>query len=88
MELSSKNFLEFTSSLRKTQKYFDASIKLDDGSVYSVHKLLLARDSEFFAKLFRYSDEKEYSLQMVSSQEFVAILTWIYEVRKTQYGIC
>ena len=82
MELSSKHFLEFTSSLRRKQKYFDASIKLDDGSVYLVHKFLLARDSKFFAKMFWYSDKKEYSLQNVSSEDFVAILHWIYKVRK------
>ena len=81
MELSSEHFLEFTSRNRRKEKYVDASIKLDDGSVYLVHKYLLARDSEFFAKLFLYSDKQEYTIRKVSSEGFTAILIWIYKVK-------
>ena len=83
MFLSSNEFVKVTSKLRRTKKYVDAKVILEDGSIHDVHKYLLARDSIFFRKLFTHFHEKdgEYGLTMVAEMEFVRVLDWIYEVR-------
>ena len=78
----SQNFVKTTSALQQTKKYFDAEIILDDETVHKVHKILLARQSTFFRKLFFYQEGKEYHLQMLKSTEFVQVLEWIYEVSR------
>jgi hypothetical protein len=67
-------------------KFADAFIRLQDGKLYHVHKCVLARQSQYFAKLFKY-DSKQYSLRSqyyhlskVSSAGLTAILHWMYEV--------
>ena len=78
---SSEHFLKFTSSISQTQKFSDATILLDDGSRYKVHKCVLARDSEFFRNLFRYQAGPEYKLSKVRAKTFQTILDWIYSHR-------
>ena len=80
MFLSSKNFVKSTGMLRRTKSYVDAKVILDDGTVHQIHKLLLARDSLFFNKLFTHEQGIEYRLQMVARVEFERVLDWIYEV--------
>ena len=80
MFLSSKNFVESTAMLLRTKSYVDAKVILDDGTVHKIHKLLLARDSLFFHKLFTHKQGIEYRLEMVEREEFARVLDWIYEV--------
>jgi hypothetical protein len=78
---SSENFVQFTSTISQTKKYSDAIIRLEDGSRHKVHKFLLARDSEFFRKLFKYQSGSEYKLSNVTSGMLEKILDWIYNRR-------
>ena len=80
MFLSSEIFVESTAMLRRTKSFVDAEVILDDGTVHKIHKLLLARDSLFFNKLFTHEQGIEYRLQMVARAEFARVLDWIYEV--------
>ena len=71
----------------RTDDYFDAVIKLDDGSSFNVHKILLAKDSGFFCKLFTYENENEYRVGNLTSKSFWNILDWIYKVH-IDYHVC
>jgi len=73
------------SKLWRTDDYFDAVIKLDDGSSFYVHKIMLAKDSGFFCKLFTYENESEYRVGNVTSKAFRNILDWIYKVHCALY---
>ena len=81
MWLSSEIFAESTSKLRRTKKYTDARIRLDDGTSHCIHKCLFARDSEFFRKMFKYGVKFEYHVSNVSVGTFEKIMDWIYEHR-------
>jgi hypothetical protein len=84
MKKQSTIFQKNVSKMRN--KFCDAYIRLDDGKKYHVHKLVLARQSEFFTKLFKYDTLhynlrcQHYNLGKVTSFGFLAILHWIYEV--------
>ena len=80
MFLSSEILVGSTAMLRRTKSFADAKVILDDGTVHKIHKLLLARDSLFFNKLFTHEQGKDYHLQMVAKAEFAQVLDWIYEV--------
>ena len=50
--VSSKAFCEVTTKLRQTGELSGGQIILDDGSVFMIHKTLLATGSPYFEILF------------------------------------
>jgi hypothetical protein len=76
--LSSEIFVRTSSKLLRSKKHSDTKIKLDDGSIFMVHKFLLARDSPFFKSLFKYGNGTEYKVSKVTKKGFEQILDWIY----------
>ena len=78
MWLSSEIFVISSSKLLRSKKHSDTKIKLDDGSIFMVHKFLLARDSPFFKSLFKYGNSNEYKVSTVTKKGFEQILGWIY----------
>ena len=68
---------------RIRNKFCDTTIKTNDGSVFKVHKYLLALHSQFFSKLFKFHSQKEYFLSFLPSKikGLKNIFHWIYEVR-------
>ena len=78
--VSSDQFCLVTTKLRKTGQLSDGQIILDDGSVFKIHKILLATGSGYFNKLFSYhKDHKDFHLkELVSKEAMEQILSWMY----------
>ena len=83
--VSSDQFCLVTTKLRKTGQLSDGQIILDDGTVFKIHKILLATGSGYFNKLFSYhKDKKEFHLkQLVSKEAMDQILCWMYSHKLT-----
>ena len=83
--VSSDQFCLVTTKLRKTGQLSDGQIILDDGSIFKIHKILLATASGYFNKLFSYhQDQKDFHLkELVSKEAMEQILSWIYSHKLT-----
>lgn len=68
------------SRVQRTGEFSDARIRLTDGTVFHVHKVVLAQHSDYFRALFQSSpNQMEYLVQNVSASAFNHILAWIYK---------
>jgi hypothetical protein len=76
--LSSEIFVRTSSKFLRSRKHSDTKIQLDDGSIFMVHKFLLARDSPFFKSLFKYGNSNVYKVSKVTKKGFEQILNWMY----------
>ena len=83
--VSSDHFCQITTKLRKTGELSDGQIILDDGSIFKIHKILLATASGYFNKLFSYHhDQKDFHLkELVSKEAMEQILSWMYSHKLT-----
>ena len=60
------------------QQLTDAVLVFDDGQKIPVHRVVLARGSTFFRKLFTHeADKEEYKVGLVSTSAMLTMLTWI-----------
>ena len=62
-------------------KFTNATIRLDKGVKFSVHKSLMAKESDFFKTLFKFHNLTEYTVSGVDGRIFGKLLDWIYEHR-------
>ena len=78
--VSSDALCAFTTEGWESGELSDGRIILDDGSVFKIHKKLLARASRFFRKMFLYGkDQTDFHLkELVSKEAFEQILSYIY----------
>ena len=83
--VSSEEFLSNLTELRGTGEFSDGTIVLDDGSLFKIHKVVLAAGSWYFKTLFKWNpDQKEFHLkEYVSKEAMEQILTWIYSRKLT-----
>ena len=65
----------------RRHKFVNATIRLDNGRKFSVHKSLLAQESDFFKALFKFHDKKEFALSGVDGRLFGKLLDCFYEGR-------
>lgn len=68
------------SELRQNDIFFDAVIRVDDGTEFTVHRAILSAYSEFFRALFRWKNpnSNSYKLSGVSGPAMSLVLDFIY----------
>lgn len=77
--ISSKEFVKQTSKLKNNSFLSDATLHLDDGTLFKVHQILLAVGSSFFDSLFGFNQGPDYYLHEVPRDALDQILNWMYK---------
>lgn len=62
-----------------SREFPDTTIRLSNGTKFRTHKVLLARQSEFFKALFKYNNTTEYILHGIDGRTFNKLLSLVYE---------